>query len=294
MVMAAILSSGATGDAATEDHKAMIGYLSLIDASKCVEILWKELELQDCFPDESIKKYERVLESKWTCVTKLNAQIAKLVVEKARLESELLSPSTAITRPTQDPNKWLPSTPTYTLESHREAITCIAFHPVHSSLASGSEDCTIKIWDWEFGELERTLKGHSQTVTDLDFGGQKDKILLASSSDDLKIKIWDPSNDYANIRTLAGHDLPVTSVRFLKFGENRLVSASRDASIRIWNVTMGYCIKTIYSHGDWIYGLSPSVNGELLVTGGRDQAATIWDVASGQAKALRVINPWLQ
>jgi platelet-activating factor acetylhydrolase IB subunit alpha len=208
------------------------------------------------------------------------------VVEKARLESELSSPSRAIARPAQYPNKWLPSIPTHTLESHREGITCIAFHPTYSSLASGSEDCTIKIWDWEFGELERTLKGHSQSVTDLEFGGQRDKILLASSSDDLKIKIWDPSNDYTNIRTLSGHDMPVTSVRFLKSGENRLVSASRDASIRIWDVDLGYCIKTIYSHGDWIYSLSPSVDGKLLVTGGRDQAATIWDVASGQAKSL--------
>ncbi|KAF3385535.1 hypothetical protein F1880_002258, partial [Penicillium rolfsii] len=117
-----------------------------------------------------------------------------------------------------------------------------------SALASGSEDCTIKIWDWEFGELERTLKGHSQTVTDLDFGSQK--------------------------------------VRFLRSGENRIVSASRDASIRIWNVATGYCIRTIYTHGDWIYSLSTSVDGKWLVTGGRDQAATIWDVTSGQARSF--------
>jgi platelet-activating factor acetylhydrolase IB subunit alpha len=214
-------------------------------------------------------------------------QIAKLVREKGQLESELSSTSKLRARQTQDPNKWLPSTPTHTLESHRQAVTCIAFHPVYSSLASGSEDCTIKIWDWEFGELEKTLKGHSQSVTDLDFGGQKGKkVLLASSSDDLKIKIWDPSNDYANIRTLSGHDLPVTSVRFLQSSEHRLVSASRDASIRIWDVTTGYCIKSIYSHGDWIYSLSPSMDGKWLVTGGRDQAATVWDVASGQAKSF--------
>lgn len=190
-----------------------------------------------------------------------------------------------MTRPNQDPNKWLPTTPTYTLESHRAAITCIAFHPVYSILASGSDDCTIKIWDWEFGELERTLKGHSQSVTDVDFGGQKGKILLASSSNDFTIKIWDPRNDYTNVRTLCGHDLPVTSVRFLQ-GENHLVSTSRDASIRIWDVVTGYCIRTIYSQGDWIYSVSPSVDGKWLVTGGRDQAATIWDVDSGETNAL--------
>lgn len=172
------------------------------------------------------------------------------------------------------------------MESHRGAITCIAFHPVYSFLASGSEDRTIKIWECEVGELERTIKGHSQSVTDLDFGGQKGNVLLASSSDDLTIKIWDPNNDYAHIRTLSGHDRCVTAVRFLRSGENRLVSASRDASIRIWDVATGYCIRTIYSHDDWICSLSPSIDGRWLVTGGRGQVATIWDVASGEAKSF--------
>lgn len=99
------------------------------------------------------------------------------------------------------------------------------------------------------------------------------------------IKIWDPSDEYTNIRTLAGHDLSVTSIRFLRSGENLLASASRDASIRIWDVATGYCIKTIHSDGDWIYSLFSSVDGKWLVTGGRDQDATIWDVNSGEARA---------
>lgn len=31
-------------------------------------------------------------------------------------------------------------------------------------LASASEDATIKIWDYETGEFERTLKGHTNSV----------------------------------------------------------------------------------------------------------------------------------
>lgn len=53
----------------------MIGYLSLINASNCVDVLREELQLQDCFPDESIKKYERILESKWTCIANLKIQV---------------------------------------------------------------------------------------------------------------------------------------------------------------------------------------------------------------------------
>ena len=33
-----------------------------------------------------------------------------------------------------------------------------------SKIVSGGEDCTIKIWDLKEGSLERTLKGHVDTV----------------------------------------------------------------------------------------------------------------------------------
>jgi platelet-activating factor acetylhydrolase IB subunit alpha len=48
-------------------------------------------------------------------------------------------------------------------------VNRVAFHPQYSILASASEDATVKIWDWETGEHERTLKGHTKSVTDVDF-----------------------------------------------------------------------------------------------------------------------------
>ncbi len=43
------------------------------------------------------------------------------------------------------------------------------FHPVFSIIASASEDATIKLWDYETGEFERTLKGHTLSVQDIAF-----------------------------------------------------------------------------------------------------------------------------
>jgi platelet-activating factor acetylhydrolase IB subunit alpha len=210
------------------------------------------------------------------------------------LQSELDSATpTSLSKRNQDPTTWLPRSPArHTLQSHRDPITCVAFHPIFSSLASGSEDYTIKIWDWELGELERTVKGHTKAVLDVDFGGPSGGTLLASCSSDLTIKLWDPSDEYKNIRTLPGHDHSVSAVRFVPSGAagspssgNLLVSASRDKSLRIWDVSTGYCVKTIRGHADWVRDVSPTFDGRFLLSAGNDQTARIWDASSGECKA---------
>jgi platelet-activating factor acetylhydrolase IB subunit alpha len=210
------------------------------------------------------------------------------------LQNELDSATpTSLSRRNQDPASWLPRSPArHTLQSHRDPITCVAFHPVFSSLASGSEDYTIKIWDWELGELERTVKGHTKAVLDVDYGGPRGGTLLASCSSDLTIKLWDPSDEYKNIRTLPGHDHSVSAVRFVPSGAagapssgNLLVSASRDKTLRIWDVSTGYCVKTIRGHADWVRDVSPSFDGRWLLSAATDQTARLWDASSGEHKA---------
>ena len=68
-------------------------------------------------------------------------------------------------------------------------------------MVSSSEDATIKVWDYETGDFERTLKGHTDTVQDLAFDHTGN--FLASCSADLTIRLWD-FKGFECIKTLHG------------------------------------------------------------------------------------------
>ncbi|KAK2757660.1 protein with putative role during mitosis [Arachnomyces sp. PD_36] len=283
-----------TSRQAEELHKSIIAYLASVNLTSSSNALREELGDSIQLDDATVKKYEGLLEKKWTSVVRLQKKIMELESRNAALQSELDSATpTSLSRRNQDPVSWLPRAPArHNLQSHRDPVNCVAFHPVFSSLASGSEDTTIKIWDWELGELERTIKGHTKAVLDVDYGGPRGGTLLASCSSDLTIKLWDPSDEYKNIRTLPGHDHSVSAVRFIPSGAagspssgNLLVSASRDKTLRIWDVTTGYCVKTLQGHADWVRDVAASADGRFLFSAGNDQIPRLWDASSGEAKA---------
>lgn len=114
---------------------------------------------------------------------------------------------------------------------------------------STSEDATIKVWDFETGEYERTLKGHTDAIQDVAFDTTGK--LLVSCSADMSIKLWDFQQSYDCIRTMLGHDHNVSSVAFMPGGD-LIVSSSRDKSIKMWEVATGYCVKSLTGHRDWV------------------------------------------
>lgn len=40
---------------------------------------------------------------------------------------------------------------------------------MYSIMVSSSEDGTIKVWDYETGDYEKTLKGHTDSIQDIAF-----------------------------------------------------------------------------------------------------------------------------
>ncbi|KAI9571392.1 WD40-repeat-containing domain protein [Boletus coccyginus] len=260
-----------------ELHKSMLEYLHANNFLGAYNALKADSGIG--YTPDPKAKYAGLLEKKWTSVIRLQKKIMDLETRNASLQEELsLAPSKRAAMQAD----WVPRAPAaHVLTGHRQSITRVAFHPQYSLLASASEDATVKIWDWETGEFERTLKGHQKGVNDVEFD-HKGQFLVTCSSD-LFIKIWDSQNEWKNIKTLTGHDHAVSCARFLP-GDQFVVSASWDHSIRIFDVASAHLVRTIIGHADWVRYVVPSDDGRLLASASKDQTARLWDPLTGEQK----------
>jgi WD40 repeat protein len=97
-----------------------------------------------------------------------------------------------------------------------------------NKLASSSNDGTIRIWNFENGDVIHTLKEHSENVNSLSM--LKDRVTFRSASGNT-LKLWDIETGQL-MKTLGGHNGEILSLVLLKIG--KLASGSADKTIKIW------------------------------------------------------------
>ena len=82
------------------------------------------------------------------------------------------------------------------------------------------------------------------------------------------------------IRTLEGHSESVLGVAVSEDGR-RAVSASRDNTLKVWDVDSGRALRTLEGHSDFVFGVAVSGDGRRAVSASRDKTLKVWDIDSG-------------
>lgn len=163
------------------------------------------------------------------------------------------------------------------LLGHTGAVNCVVFSPQGSIIASGGDDCQIKIWYAKTGQEIKTLHGHTDKITALAFS--RDSRLLSSSSWDRLIQVWDWKKGEI-VKTLIGHDNWINCLTFID--SHQIISGSYDRTIKIWNIRNGKIIQdlSILGYQSWVNSLDFSPVYNIYASGHWDNLIKIWDLNS--------------
>jgi WD40 repeat protein len=165
-------------------------------------------------------------------------------------------------------------------QAHTDNVFTLAFSPDERTLATGSWDSTVKLWDVQSGTL-LWVGRHTNLVQSVAFA--PDGHTLASGGNDTVVQLWDlPSGK--PVQTLTSQGNVIYSLVWSPDG-HMLACGGFDGCIRLWLLQRGQpaaCVKTLVGHSNWVHSLAFAPDGTQLASGSWDNTVKLWDVASGR------------
>ncbi|KAK0167221.1 hypothetical protein PV327_004650 [Microctonus hyperodae] len=162
------------------------------------------------------------------------------------------------------------SEPMRKILAHKDTVCNLRAGVDEGTFLSSSWDLSAKLWSLDdIDNAKLILHGHTLAVwcvADL-----PNKTIVTGSADKFVI-VW--TRDGKQLHKLDGHTDCVRDIAAIK--DDEFLTCANDATIKHWDAISGTCLGTYYGHENYIYGISATINGTIVVTSGEDKTIRVW------------------
>lgn len=162
---------------------------------------------------------------------------------------------------------------------HSGLVWSVAISSDGQTLASASQDKTIKLWQLPTGKYSAPSLGTQNLFYQSPLALMVIPLLVAVRTTNT-VKLWQIDTGKL-LRTLSGHTEWVRSVAFSPDGQT-VASSSWDDTIKVWNLGNGELLHTLSGHGDGVYSVTFSPDGRTLASASGDKTVKLWQLPSGK------------
>jgi WD40 repeat protein len=158
-------------------------------------------------------------------------------------------------------------------------VSSLAFSSDSKRALSAHEVRGLLVSDVSTGQYIPLCQIQTGTVICAAFAPDGQTILTGSAGDvDPVIQLWDIASGKALWRrALVGHRAPVRVLAFASSG-GRVLSASDDGTIRLWDVASGLQIRRIKGYNSPVLSIAISPDGSQALSGHEDGNVRVWDL----------------
>jgi WD40 repeat protein len=158
---------------------------------------------------------------------------------------------------------------------HQNDVYAAAFGPDGQVLATGSGDGTVRLWDWQQGEVRHVLGTGGAPVWAVAFSA--DGQYLAAADEAGKIWVWNVTQ-VALLEATLRNESRVRALAFSPAGD-RLVAGAEDGAAYLWD-WKARDVRELHGHWGWIESVAFHPGGQYIATTGHDGTVRLWPASS--------------